>query len=813
MVRGKLANQCSGRLSVTTTTLQQIGELLTKVGGPRTFTARRTAPADGLHLEVTGVGRLRFPVSRAQAQQLCRIARPARYGRGEQTLLDAGVRDTWAVPKSRVKIDHRRWNRTLLPVLDGLRADLGLPAGSKLKAELHSMLVYAPGQFFLPHQDSEKADDMIGTLVVTLPASYKGGAFVVEHKGERVTYRASKQRLSFVAFYADCQHEVRPVKEGYRIVLTYNLLRAGDRAAAATAAAEAAPATVAALAERLREHFETPLPPRRHWEEDAPPREPPSRLVYLLDHQYTQRGLGWHRLKGDDAARVAVLRAAAERAGCEMVLALAEVHEIWDCMEPRWKEPWYGRHRRWERDEDDEWLEDEPPPSADDPDAYELVDLQDRSITLDRWIDPSGKKAEPIVTEVGGEEVCSTTPSSALEPYASAYEGYMGNYGNTMDRWYRRGALVLWPRERAFAVRAEASPARALAALKRRIRAGELDEAREMAASLLPFWGEVAPREERRGFCAQALRVAEGLERPALAASLLEPLRVEALTPEEAPEFVALVERYGEGWARTLLSAWSDPRRRWMHVEGRDRFTWLATLPRLCEALRDADDAVGTPAARLLLQDSWAWLRGAIEERRGLVSPSGRKVELAALAVPVFSILLSAAVVEASDLRDGAVAWLSTADNEPLVPHLVRMLRAAARSVKPSVRAALGLDALGRHCTRRLEARLALPARDEDDWSIALPPGCQCELCGTLGGFLADPGVSRLEWPLAKERRHHVHGRLNAHELPVRHETRRSGRPYTLVLTKAETLFARDAAERRSRQADLAWLAGQTGAG
>ena len=35
----------------------------------------------------------------------------------------------------------------------------------------------------------------------------------------------------------------------------------------------------------------------------------------------------------------------------------------------------------------------------------------------------------------------------------------MGNYGNTMDRWYRRGAVVLWPTRLDFEVRAEASPA------------------------------------------------------------------------------------------------------------------------------------------------------------------------------------------------------------------------------------------------------------------------------------------------------------------------------------------------------------------
>src|SRR5258708_19372339 len=104
---------------------------------------------------------------------------------------------------------------------------------------------------------------MIGTLVVTLPAPFKGGAFVVEHRGEKVTDRASKQPLSFIAFYADCHHEICPVKQGYRIVLTYNLMLEGGGATAAANVAETAPETVGALAPRLRQHFETPLPSRR----------------------------------------------------------------------------------------------------------------------------------------------------------------------------------------------------------------------------------------------------------------------------------------------------------------------------------------------------------------------------------------------------------------------------------------------------------------------------------------------------------------------------------------------------------------------
>jgi hypothetical protein len=203
---------------------QGLAALLGELEAPGSFSARQVAPPEDLQIEVRGVGQLRFPVPDEQARALCEIGRPARYGRGELTLLDRRVRDTWEIPSSRVRIDKRRWNRTLLPILDVLREDLGLPSGCRLEAELHAMLVYARGQFFLPHKDSEKHDEMIGTLVVTLPAPFTGGGLVVEHDGQRATYRGSKAALSFVAFYADCRHEVKPVSSGHRIVLTYNLL-------------------------------------------------------------------------------------------------------------------------------------------------------------------------------------------------------------------------------------------------------------------------------------------------------------------------------------------------------------------------------------------------------------------------------------------------------------------------------------------------------------------------------------------------------------------------------------------------------------
>jgi hypothetical protein len=157
------------------------------------------------------------------------------------------------------------------------------------------------------------------------------------------------------------------------------------------------------------------------------------------------------------------------------------------------------------------------------------------------------------------------------------------------------------------------------------------------------------------------------------------------------------------------------------------------------------------------------------------------------------------------------VAFLSAPGNESLLPCLMEVLRAAAAG--PKARAVPALQDLARHCARLLSARLERPAREEDDWSIALPGGCPCPLCGRLGAFLADPEQQRLEWPLAKEARRHVHGRLDAHELPVRHKTRRAGRPYVLVLEKTEALFEREAAEGRRWRADLEWLVSRHGGG
>ncbi|WP_462188592.1 MULTISPECIES: 2OG-Fe(II) oxygenase [unclassified Frankia] len=408
-----------------------------------TFSVGLTASRDDLSLEVEGVGPVAFPVRPEQARELLGLGQPARFGRGEETLTDPGVRDTWEIPKHLV---HAQWDDKALDVLlTTAKDELGLPIAAELTADLHALLVYEPGQFFRAHQDSEKDYAMIGTLVVVLPSSHTGGELVVRHLDEKMVYRGSKTDLSLVAFYADCRHEVTAVRSGYRIALTYNLLLRGD-----TALPEGDEGATAELAGFLREHFGTPVASRY----GRGAADPPNRLVYLLDHEYTPRALGWSGLKGADAARVSLLRAAAERAGYETVLALADVKTTHNAYEAD-EDLGHRGGRYWDDYDEGEDSDD----SGEDDVEYQVEELLVSEVTLTHWTGPEGTRLEEASLDVSEDEVCASTGSDDLEPYSSEYEGYMGNWGNTLDRWYHRAAVVVWPREQAFANRAETSPA------------------------------------------------------------------------------------------------------------------------------------------------------------------------------------------------------------------------------------------------------------------------------------------------------------------------------------------------------------------
>jgi len=190
-------------------------------------------------LEVDGLGSIGLPLTASQAAQLATQCEQAPYGKGENTIVDACVRDTWQLPPERFRLRNPRWRGQLDVLVKQVCDSLGVREEVNVEAQLYKLLLYNKSGFFKPHRDSEKADGMFATLVVTLPSLHTGGCLHVVHGKETVSFDFGGQESEFcghfTAFYADCQHEVTPLVSGHRLCLVYNLVKvgAGPRPAAA----------------------------------------------------------------------------------------------------------------------------------------------------------------------------------------------------------------------------------------------------------------------------------------------------------------------------------------------------------------------------------------------------------------------------------------------------------------------------------------------------------------------------------------------------------------------------------------------------
>ena len=374
--------------------LEEISAAIGAIGARAEFAVEQSLAADVLELRVRGVGRVAVPVTEGVAAKLIAAARPAPFGVRDETRHDERVRSTWEIPADQVAVGAA-FDRALASKLATIGRRLGLAGGGALRPVLDKLLVYGPGQFFAPHQDSERGDGMLATLVVVLPSRRAGGRLVVSHKGKRRIFDAASDAgaLRLVAFYADCRHEIQRVTRGYRISLTYHLLHEG------AAASRAPHGAVDRLATSVKAYFSTPGKTRF----GSASGEPPDRLVYLLDHEYTQRGLAFERLKGADRARVAALLSVADRLDLEAHLALAEVHETWS---GKGDESAFG-YGPGEDEDDDE---------AGDPESDSLGDLHDSEARLGHWVGRDGAVDPGVSTHVGEDEMCWTRPSVEFGP-------------------------------------------------------------------------------------------------------------------------------------------------------------------------------------------------------------------------------------------------------------------------------------------------------------------------------------------------------------------------------------------------------------
>jgi len=756
--------------------LRQPGHLLratlAKALDPDCFWAEGRLPAGHLAIEVEGLGLLPQPLPPAQAQALHDLSEPAQFGLRDQTLLDTTVRHTGEISADLLSLD---WQPGAFAALkQSVAQALGV---EQLDAWLHNLLIYGPGQFFKPHQDTEKHSGMVATLVLVWPSPHIGGTLRVQ-LGQQETALSSQhlqaQDIRWFAFYADCRHEVLPVQEGWRVALTFDLVLPAE------AARPAVPAGLqTALEHGLRQQFAL--------DSDAPSMAP---WVLLLDHEYTEHGLRWPLLKGDDRWRVAALRAAAEALGLRLHLALAELHQTWSA------EP--APRSRWSRHGDE-----------DDPQRGELID---ESLSLDFWVDEHDQVGPRSSLSVRLDDTTSFTETGSAHLVDEQYEGYMGNYGDTLDYWYRRAALVIQSplaveRDR-FALDFDA----ALADLQRLARLPE--ESATLAGRVQVAARTLAGQVSARGrtLLDAYAEIAAALPNSEAATALLAGFDPSGFLPEDAAVLARLQHARGTLWLRTVLQRWNDPQaRRFAAVTGwRVQWgshlslsaLWPTPLPAFTQAALDAGWS-------LVLLDDWfdACLAALkrFDQARVQAKPANR-MQLQPAMLQAVDELAQSLVLRADD---------GIEDLRVLIDHML-----AHPGLYPATQLAPFVQSVGAlsrqwpqdrllhdRVTEALRNALNEPLRDLTDHRLCgVEWVCRCKDCMVMIPWAESASAEPLVLAMAEPRRQHVQSQFEAAGAPLTATTLRQGSPHKLVLRKPGDLQARDRAAREAWRRDLAML-------
>ena len=384
---------------------------LEQVKGSGTFASSHKDDFIFPGLEVDGIGEIAFPVNHLQAKALLSVAHQAPFGKGQQTVVDTKVRSAMEIDAKHLAFKNPDWTNFLNDVTRNIKSDLGLEDYS-VKAQLYKLLIYEKGDFFLPHKDSEKEKGMFGSLIIGLPSNHTGGELEISFEGTRKVIdfaeANSNHSIKYAAFYADCDHEVKPVTSGYRVCLVYNLIqeKAGE---------SIAPQSVQNHAQKLARQFS-----------EAEAHNAKGPYVILLGHQYTPTNFSREMLKLNDRAKVEVLLKAAQLNGYYAKLCLTTSYIL--------GMPEYDNFR-YSYDEGDA-------------EEMEMAEVFEEDLRIKHWAEDGLPGFAHIFIEE--DDLITSYALNEDEPLEKENSGFMGNYGPELTFWYHYGAVMIWsPEENA----------------------------------------------------------------------------------------------------------------------------------------------------------------------------------------------------------------------------------------------------------------------------------------------------------------------------------------------------------------------------
>ena len=155
---------------------------------------------------------------------------PAHYGHGTELVYDESYRLAREICPEAFGL-----NFDPIKASNGVLSSISRLIDIPITAELYKINSYGPGGMFKAHQDTPRGQNHLGTLVVALPSHFEGGEFILRKSGEETTFDWSTsgrkdhpRDLHWIFFYADIEHEILPVKAGYRLTVSYHIFGSRD---------------------------------------------------------------------------------------------------------------------------------------------------------------------------------------------------------------------------------------------------------------------------------------------------------------------------------------------------------------------------------------------------------------------------------------------------------------------------------------------------------------------------------------------------------------------------------------------------------
>jgi predicted 2-oxoglutarate/Fe(II)-dependent dioxygenase YbiX len=823
--------------------LAALGELAESIS----FCVSDTRPLVLPGLTVDGVGEIALPVSRTDARRLIKHSSQAPYGQGEATIVDTDVRRVWQLEPDQFRLENPTWQSLVRDITNSVKSEFGIQ--EKVTASLYKLLIYEKGSFFAPHRDTEKAHRMFATLVICLPSKHEGGQLIVSHAGQSQVVdfsgRTSNYELRYATFYADCQHEVRPVTDGYRVCLVYNLATSGSKKQPAAPefrdAIESATKAVEAIFEEddqrdmivvplLHQYTEAGLAPdvlensasddetweegerdNDGWEEDRDEEldeedrvdeeegasaddswddetSVPGRLRQIVEKSpKSDVAPAPLEFKGSDRARAGVLGQVAARANCRSFVALL-TH--WQSGYPDDGTIEYSPYGgRWGHRNEDVSAGNE---------RAEFEEIFDESISLKHWRSLDGQRQS--FDELTIEESDIVTDECEDDwPYRQELHEATGNEGMSMERWYHRAVVVLWPEARHFHVLASQGTRNSVPALHELVTTTEeparCKDCRSFARSIIGHWQYAM--DHRRG---QTDSLGTIMMRSLLAIGDAK-LAVKFFEQVLPLEYAAL---------DTVLLVDLAELARWKSIEkplisffrNQKPDDYRADLPGLISTFGSlASLGVGVSSVRKQVCKSalnevtemlarWEKSRSTSMGRHDSFSRSN---DFVGVVEPLVRGICSVGVQrDLKQLLARIAAKPKHYDLHGVVIPAAKNLSGDQYFVASSKLAELAVRELRQFCIDELTQRTARQPEPPRDWKRSAKLSCDCEDCRELGRFLKDKSAQVHRFPRRTDLRQHLHRQIDHHRIDCAHVTERRGRPYTLVCTKNQASFERD---------------------